>query len=109
MKCMKKRTIFNLFDVLTCSNCINKKEDEFIMLGDNVIAIYYLFDNCSSLDVDKELLTFDLKKLKLLLKDAIFNQDKIFLLFLEDFKLENFYDVFDKIIDEKLDIQVITL
>lgn len=74
-----------------------------------MIAIYHLFDECINLEIDKDLLVCDNEKLILLLKDAIKYQDEIFFCFLDDFKLDNYYDVFEKITDENLSIQIITM
>ena len=109
MKCKKKRNIFTLFEMFICNACKYKAEDEFIYIGRNVIAIYHLFDNCLNLDIDKDLLVSDNEKLKLLLMDAIKHQDEIFFCFLEDFNLDNYYDVLENICDENLSIQIITM
>jgi len=109
MKCSKKRNIFTLFEVFTCDDCINKSKDEFIYIGRKVIAIYQLFDNCLNLEIDKDLLVSYNEKLILLLKDAIKHQKEIFFCFLDDFKLDNYYDVLEKITDEGLSVQIITM
>lgn len=109
MKCNLKRSIFTLFEVFNCENCKYKQNDEFIYIGRNVIGIYYLFDDCLNLEMDKELLIGDSSKLKLLLRDAIINQEEIFLCLLEDFKLSFYYDEFEKILDAGLSVQIITL
>ena len=109
MKCKIKRSIFNLFDVFTCDGCKYKKEDEFIFLGRNVIAIYHLFDNCLNLEIDKDLIVSKNEKIKLLLKDAINNQNDIFFCFLDDFRLDNYYDVLEKVTDDNLSVQIITM
>ncbi len=98
-----------MFQVFECSDCKCKRNDEFIYIGRNVIAIYYLFDNCVDLEIDKELLVQDLDKFKVLIKDAILHQNEIFFCFLDDFKLEDYYDVFDKIIDEDLSVQIVVM
>lgn len=109
MKCRQKRNVFTLFDVFSCDGCKYRRDDEFIYIGRNVIGIYYLFDTCINLEIDKDLLVCDLDKLKLLFKDVVKYQDEIFFCFLEDFRLDNYYEVFDKIIDENLSIQIVTM
>ena len=109
MKCEVKRNIFNLFNIFTCEACNYKKEDEFIYLGRNVIAIYHLFDGCLNLEIDKDLIVPENQKLKLLLKDAIKYQGDIFFCFLDDFRLDDYYDVLEKIIDDGLSVQIITM
>ena len=74
-----------------------------------MIAIYYVFDSCLDLEIDKDLIFPNVEKLKILLKDAILNQDKIFMCMLEDFDLENYYDVFEKVLDEGLSVQIIVI
>ena len=109
MQCIKKRNIFTLFDVYSCEGCSKRSKDEVIYIGRNVIAIYQLFDNCLNLELDKDVLLMDSKKLKLLLKDAIKHQDEILFCILEDFHLDNYYDIFEDIINDDLSIQIVTI
>lgn len=109
MKCKIKRDIFSLFTVYKCEGCKYKNLDEFHYIGRNVIGIYYIFDNCLDLDIDKERLSFFNEKLKRLMLDAINNQNEIFMCMVDNIKLEDYYEVFDKVIDENLSVQIIVL
>jgi hypothetical protein len=108
MNCIKKRTVFDLFEVYKCDKCNYHKKDEFIYIGNNIVGIYHLFNNCKYLILDVDYLIFDSKKLKILLKDAILNYENILLIFVEEFRIEPFYDIFSKILDSGLSIQIIT-
>lgn len=74
-----------------------------------MIAIYHLYDNCLNLEIDKDLIVSENEKLKLLLKDAIKNQNDIFFCFLDDFRLDNYYEVLEKVTDDNLSVQIITM
>jgi len=108
MKCKKKRTVFELFEIFTCENCQFKKEDKQIIIGNNLISIYHLFNNCEAIEIDVDYLIFDCIKLKILLKDAIIYDSEIMFIFIEDFNLEQYYDVFSGILDNELSIQIVT-
>jgi len=49
------------------------------------------------------------KKLRILLKDAIINDAKIFLFYVEDLKIGDFLEIFAQILDAGFHVQVITL
>lgn len=107
MNCTRRRNIFELFTIYTCERCPYKREDEFIYIGHNLIAIYYLYNNCPTLGVNPDYIIVNSNKLRILMKDAILNNDQIIFLFLDDFKLEDYYDVFLDILDSELSIQII--
>lgn len=108
MKCIIKRNIFEMFTVYTCDRCPYKKEDEFIYIGHNLIAVYYFYDNCPTLAINPNCIITNSNKLRILMKDAIINNDQILFLFLENFKLDDYYDVFLDILDSGLSIQIIS-
>ena len=45
-ECLKKspRTLFNLFAIYSCADCINHHNDYYFYLGNNIIQVYYLKD-----------------------------------------------------------------
>ena len=109
MKCNHKRTIFDLFSVYTCEGCKHQRKDELIIIGNQLIAIYYLSDNCPHVETNDDYFLIGSNKLRLLLKDAIVYHNQIMLFFFEEFKLEKYYDLFEKIMDDGLSIQVISI
>ncbi|MDD4389080.1 MAG: hypothetical protein PHV87_07740 [Bacilli bacterium] len=109
MKCNRKRTVFDLLSVYTCEGCKHQRKDELIVIGNQVIAIYYLSDNCPHLSTDNDYLVLESKKLSLLFKDAIIYNKQIMFFFFEEFKLEKHYELFEKIMDDGLSIQVISM
>lgn len=83
--------------------------DEEITIGRNSVFVYHLFDRCPNLGIDYDFLIFDSLKLKVLLRDAVNYQDRIWFLFLEELNLTPFYDIFSAILDSGLSIQIVTL
>ena len=108
MKCKKIRTLFNLFEVFDCKNCRHNLEDEHFLIGHYYVSIYHLFNQCEVLGINYDDLIYNSKKLKFLLKDAISYNDKIFLIFIENFQIETYFEIFERILDNDLNIQIIT-
>ena len=75
MKCNKTklRSIFNLFEVLTCNNCINECIYNYIYIGNNTINIYELNNECIN-PIKKQ------NMIKLFLKECIINELDNFLI-----------------------------
>ena len=75
MKCnkTKQRSIFNLFEVLTCNNCINECIYNYIYIGNNTINIYELNNECIN-PIKKQ------NMIKLFLKENILNNIDYFLI-----------------------------
>ncbi len=107
LECRQKRTFLNPFWISNCSNCPYRKEDETILIGNNSISIYSLFNDCINLEINKDDLYFNSKKLKRLLLDAVLFQERIFLIFCEDFQISKYYEVFEKVLETGLSIQII--
>ncbi|MDD3171163.1 MAG: hypothetical protein PHO86_02460 [Bacilli bacterium] len=105
MKCKKTRTIFELFAFYDCSDCIT--EDEFFLIGNRVIGIYYIEPNCDYLKMDREISFAFSLKLKRLLYEAIINKDKIVLLLLDNKRIEGIIPILDSFLEWDLDIQII--
>ncbi len=107
MKCEKQRTILDLFSFWSCTNCREIKEDEMITIGNRIIGIYYLQEQCRYIKISGgELFAFSLK-LKQLLQEAMLVQKEIVLLIMEDFVLEKMEVIFEAFLDIGLDIQII--
>lgn len=75
MKCnkTKQRSIFNLFEVLTCNNCINECIYNYIYIGNNTINIYELNNECIN-PIKKQ------NMIKLFLKECIVNEEDVFII-----------------------------
>jgi pyoverdine/dityrosine biosynthesis protein Dit1 len=84
------------------------EEDEFIIIGNNNVSIYHLFEDCPHLEIDKDYLYFYSQKLKRLMLDAIIYQEEILLIFIEEFFLEKHFDIIEKLLEVGLSIQIIT-
>ena len=108
MNCKQRRTFFNLFQIYDCKNCPYQKTDEFFLIGNTNISIYYLLRDCPQVEIDKEYLYFTSEKLKRILLDAIIYQEEILLIFLEDFILERSYFLLDFLLNFGLSIQIIS-
>lgn len=109
MNCQEKRTFLNVFMISTCEKCSNYVTDEQIIIGNKTIGIYHIFSGCKLLkETSNEQMAFS-SKLRLLMKDAVIYQEKIFLFYCEDFKINYFLEIFSKILDEGFFVQIITL
>lgn len=108
MECKSKRTFLELFVVYDCKSCPHQVADEQIIIGRGTIGIYHLFEGCAFLKTDGNKLVSTSKKLRILLKDAILNDARIFLFYVEDFKIESFMEIFAQILDAGFHVQVIT-
>ncbi|HBP25833.1 MAG TPA: hypothetical protein DD618_02655 [Acholeplasmatales bacterium] len=109
MECKTKRTFLDLLTIYNCKNCPHQVTDEQIIIGRGTIGIYHLFEGCALLKTDREQLISTSKKLRILLKDAIINDAKIFLFYVEDLKIGDFLEIFAQILDAGFHVQVITL
>ncbi len=86
MECkrLEKRTIFNMFEIYNCVNCINDYIYEYIYIGNNIINIYKINNKCINY----------LKQYKtklLYLKENIINNQDIFLII----NHTEYYKIFD--------------
>ena len=83
---LKQRTIFNIFEVLTCNNCNNEFIYNYIYIGNNTINIYELNNECIN------------SMKKLFLKECIVNEDDIFLILnIEEYI--RYFDILPLLID----------
>lgn len=69
----KKRTINNLFSILTCNTCNNEFSYSYTYIGNNVIHLYKINNKC--INKYKKF-----KIMKLFLKENILNNNDIFLI-----------------------------
>ncbi|MDD3106555.1 MAG: hypothetical protein PHP65_01970 [Bacilli bacterium] len=109
MDCNQKRTLLNLWEISSCEKCKHYIRDEHFTIGNQTIGIYHVFSGCQLLKEKNDYFLSHSKKLRILLKDAIMYQDKIFLLFVENLILNQFYDIFSQIMDHGFHVQIITL
>lgn len=109
MKCLKKRTIFDLFDIYDCEGCKYNKQEEDIYVGNIKVSIYYAFGKCKILsDEEVDLLVYDNLKLKMFLYECA-QVDNIIPLWLDDFNLEDNYEILDYLLSFNLDIHIFSL
>lgn len=75
MNCNKKetRTFYNLFKILTCDNCNNEYDYNYIYIGNNTINIYIINNECNN-TIKKEKMT------KLFFKEGILNDNDLFII-----------------------------
>ena len=87
MKCnkTKQRSIFNLFEVLTCNNCINECIYNYIYIGNNTINIYELNNECIN-PIKKQ------NMIKLFLKECIVNEEDVFII-LDNKEYIRYFDI----------------
>ena len=88
---LKQRTIFNIFEVLTCNNCNNEFIYNYIYIGNNTINIYELNNECIN-SMKKQ------NMIKLFLKECIVNEDDIFLI-LNIKEYIRYFDILPLLID----------
>ncbi len=103
----EKRDIFNLAKMYNCENCNNFKKDYIVIIGNNPIFIYYLFNGCKNDEIAnwRFLVNF---KLQRLLYDYIHKQRKTILLWLEeDEGLDKYASSFDCLLEMACEIHVI--
>lgn len=84
--CEEKRTLFNLLNIYDCHQCEKYRKEESYKIGEVSFNIYYIKKGCSKIiyqDID---LLFS-KRLKLFLKDAIIYQNKIVVVWLDEFDI----------------------
>ena len=109
MKCLKKRTIFDLFDIYDCEGCKYNKQEEDIYVGNIKVSIYYAFGKCKILsDEEVDLLVYDNLKLKMFLYECA-QVDNIIPLWLDDFNIEDDYEILDYLLSFNLDIHIFSL
>ena len=88
---LKQRTIFNIFEVLTCNNCNNEFIYNYIYIGNNTINIYELNNECINYMKKQNMI-------KLFLKECIVNEDDIFLILnIEEYI--RYFDILPLLID----------
>lgn len=98
-----------MFQVKKCQDCRGYKEDEEIVIDHQHIFIYQVFRLCEVDDDGYQDLIFYSKRLKLLYKDAIYGKDDSIILFLENFKIDESYDLLEVLLGFEKDIHIVTL
>lgn len=69
----KQRTLFNMFEIFSCSKCENSYYYEYIYIGNNVINMYKLNNECINI-IKKQ------KMINLFFKESIINEKDLFLI-----------------------------
>lgn len=101
-QCKKLRTFFNLFEIFSCDKCKFLKRDEYYVIGELNFNIYYTNDLCVLNDKSK-----DLKKLKILLKDAIYCNNDNLIVWLDEFNFDKDENLVYDLLSFDLDVQII--
>lgn len=109
MKCERRRTLLNLFEVYDCKKCEYYHDDEYFVVGNTHIFVYYLFNLCHLDNENIDYLFYYSRKITLFYKDAIINHDNILFLFIEDFNIEKYFDILNLFLNMNLDLQILTL
>ena len=104
MKCKRKRSINDLFEVYDCNLCKYNKKDEQFLIGSNYINIYYSNRDCLLFSEFEKLNNI---KEKLFLKDCIINENIIFL-WINDFKISMNYEIIEYLLLFNLDVHILT-
>lgn len=100
--CQKRRTFFDLFKLYSCKECILSEKNEYYVIGEVNVNVYYL-NRC----ILNENNIFD-KKLKILLKDAILNQDNNIIVWLDNFNFEMQQEIILNLLAFDFDVQIIS-
>lgn len=103
MECFKnkKRNLFYLFEIYSCENCNNEIDYKYIYIGNNIINIYYLNNECVN-DVKKQ------KMIKLFFKECIINLDDIFVVLNKE-EYYKYFDLLPLLIEFNNDLYVLVL
>ena len=88
----KTRTILNLFEVLTCTNCNHEIIYEYIYIGNNIIHIYKFNKEC--LNSNKKM-----DYLNLFFKEGLINNKGMFII-LEENEFIRYFDMLPLFIDD---------
>lgn len=107
MKCKRKRTILDLFEIYTCDNCPNYCADEYLQIANTRINIYYLATRCLDIDYDDNFIAFN-KKTKKFLIEALYTKSFIIWLTREERIYINNEPLYN-IIELSNDIHIIVL
>lgn len=92
--CKQKRTILNLFDVFSCDDCYLLK-DEWFYHGKNIIYFAHIGNGlCNKLSEEY----INITKFKIILKEFLFNDSSLVMLFFED-DFEKYFDILDVLTD----------
>lgn len=103
MSCNKNkiRSFHNLFEILTCDNCNNEYNYSYIYIGNNIINIYIINNECNN-TIKKEKMT------NLFFKECIINNNDIFIV-LEKNEYYQTFDYFPILLEFNCDLYVLIL
>lgn len=91
----KKRDFYNIFEIFSCLNCDKEYNYDYIYIGNNIINIYELNNECIN-DIKKQ------KMIKLFLKEMILNINDLYLM-LEYNEFTRIFDYLPLLIDDEYD------
>jgi len=90
-KKLEQRTLFSLFKIFSCQNCNNECLYDYIYVGNNVINIYRLNNECIN-DIKKQ------EMIKLFLKECIINKEGVFII-IDEKEYIRYFDIFPLFIE----------
>ncbi|HHU21731.1 MAG TPA: hypothetical protein GXZ51_04740 [Acholeplasma sp.] len=96
MECKKERSLFNLFEVFDCKKCQEYPLDLHFMVGNTLVAVYNLFKFCP---IDEDFVTCNNERIKQIFIEMVLNQENSIYLFIEDFKIEKYFDELELLLD----------
>ena len=100
--CKQRRTLFNILKVFSCNECKFLDCDEYYVIGDLNLNIYYINNKCI-LNGKSE----DPLKLKILLKDAINCNNDNLIVWLDKFDFGKDESLIYDLLSFDLDVQII--
>lgn len=100
-QCKQIRTLFNLFEIFSCDKCKFLRRDEYYVIGELNLNIYYTNDLCILNKSDETI------KLKILLKDAIFCNNDNLIVWLDEFDFDKDENLVYDLLSFDLNVQII--
>lgn len=104
--CKKSRTFFDLFKIYSCDECKLLFEDDYYNIGETNVNIYYI-ERCILSNNEYIDNVMESTKLKLLLKDAILNNDNNIIVWLDKFDIIKDESLLFDLLEFELDVQII--
>ena len=88
----KQRNLFNMFEIYSCNNCINEIIYNYIYIGNNIINVYILNNECINY-LKKQ------KMIKLFIKECLVNINDLFIIIDKNEYLK-YFDYFPLFIED---------
>lgn len=107
----RKRTLYNIFDVVSCDRCKNYRDDEIILIGNNIIRVLPILKGCKRVKDDLISECFSERLVRMLKEVEAYlecNDDYVFL-WSNDGESDFIYnlDLFESFLNQGLNICII--